>query len=48
MKIIITKELDSDWATPEQFAEMTEEQIVELCMEDTLELLHGAQWTVER
>ena len=47
-KITITKELDDLWATPEQFEKMSDNEIIELCMEDTSELLDGAQWKIER
>ena len=48
MKIIIEKELDELWATPEQFAGMTDEEVIEFCQEDVCDLLDDALWTIIR
>jgi hypothetical protein len=48
MKVIIEQELGDDWASSEEFAEMTDTQVVELCWEDIGKLLEGATWTVIR
>ena len=50
MTITITKTIDSDdfWATPEEFANMTDAEIVKLFQEDVFSLLEGACWSVER
>ena len=47
--VTVTKELDNDfWATPEQFAEMTDQDVVDLVKEDVIAFLDGACWTVDR
>lgn len=46
--ITITKRLEDFWASDEDFARMTDEQILELCQEDTGALLEGANWKVRR
>lgn len=49
MKIIITKELEEDfWGTPEELERMTDDEIIELCMEDTPSLLDNALWEIKR
>lgn len=48
MKIIITAELDGLWATHEQFAMMSDEEIVEMAREDLYQLVDGATWLVVR
>jgi len=48
MTVTITQKLGSLWATPEQLAEMSDEEIVEMIQEDLLEFVDGATWSVER
>jgi len=48
MRITIQKQLEDFWATPEEFAAMSDEDIIELCREDLLELIDGATWLVTR
>ena len=50
MKITVTvsNELGPLWATPEQFAELSDQEIVELIQEDVTLFLDGASWTVDR
>jgi hypothetical protein len=36
------------WATAEEFAGMTDEQIIELVQEDVIALLDDCDWSVER
>jgi hypothetical protein len=48
MKAIIEYEIGDLWATPQQLAEMSDAEIVELLREDTSELMDGAQWRIER
>jgi hypothetical protein len=48
VKIVITAELAEWWATPEEFSQMTDEQIVELAHEDTSSLIEDAEWKVVR
>ncbi|MDD1678711.1 MAG: hypothetical protein LUO93_05955 [Methanomicrobiales archaeon] len=46
--ITITKILGLPWATDEEFAEMSDEEIIELILEDIPELLDCAIFEVER
>ena len=48
MKITIVKELEDFWGTAEEFANMSDEEIIELCREYIVELLDNASWKVER
>jgi ribosome-associated toxin RatA of RatAB toxin-antitoxin module len=48
MKVTIEREIPESFATPEQLADMTDAEIVELLREDPFELLDGAKWTIER
>jgi hypothetical protein len=48
MTITITKELDEMWATPEEFAQMSDQEIVDLCLEDQIAILDNATWSVDR
>ena len=48
IRITITNNLTSLWATDEQFADMPDEEIVALVREDMLEFANDATWTVER
>ena len=46
--VTVRKRLDALWATDDQFAAMSDEHIVDLCLADPYELTNGAQWTIER
>jgi len=46
--VTVTKELDSLWASSEQFKNMTDEQIVALVREDLSEFVDRATWEVRR
>ena len=46
--VTITKKLDSFWATDEQFAEMSDSEIIDLLMEDLWEVVDKATWTIQR
>lgn len=46
--VIVEATLGSLWATPEALAEMSDEEIIDLCHEDVMALLDGAFWTVIR
>jgi len=46
--IKITKKLGPIWADDSDFAEMTDEQIIELAQEDLCELIDGSRWDVTR
>jgi hypothetical protein len=48
MKIVMTKELDGLWATPEELARLTDEEVVELVHEDLAELCDRATFEVIR
>ena len=50
MKIVVTVsgELKDLWATEEQFAVMSDAEIVELIQEDVTVFLEDASWTVTR
>ena len=48
MTVTITKTLDDNWATPEQFASMCDAQIIAMIQEDISAFLDGACWEVER
>ena len=47
MKVIIEKDI-SEWVTPEDFAEMSDEDIIEMCGNDMPELLDNAEWKIIR
>lgn len=47
MKVIIEKDI-SYYATPEQFAGITDDDIIEMCMEDLTDLVDNAEWTIIR
>ena len=46
--IIIRKTLDDIWGTDEEFATLTDADIIELLHEDLLSLLDGAKFEVSR
>lgn len=46
--ITITKTLDDSWASDKEFAEMSDEDIINLCLEDSSELLNNSSWEVIR
>lgn len=46
--VVITQTLDDFYATDEEFAEMSNEQIIELAKEDVHGLMDGANWQVVR
>lgn len=48
MKVTITKEIGELWATPEEFAAMSDAEIVEMFQEDLSEILDGATWEITR
>jgi hypothetical protein len=50
MSVIVTisKVLAEDWATDEQFATMSDNEIATLVLEDLIKFVDGADWTVER
>ena len=50
MSVIVTisKVLAEDWATDEQFATMSDNEIAALVLEDLIEFADGADWTIER
>jgi hypothetical protein len=48
VSVTVTKELEDFWATEEQFASMSDAQVIELIQEDVTALLEGASWTVTR
>ena len=48
MKILIEKELEAWWVTPEEARGFSDKEIVELVNEDVCELLDKATWTVVR
>jgi hypothetical protein len=48
VKIILTYEVDEMWATFQELSDMTDEQVIELVKEDSIELLDGATWIVQR
>ena len=50
MSVIVTisKVLAEDWATDEQFATMSDNEIATLVLEDLIEFVDGADWTIER
>ena len=48
LTVTVSNQLGEWWATDEQLAEMSDEEIVELIGEDTLAFLDGAVWAVER
>lgn len=47
MKIILEKDI-SNYATPEEFSEMFDDDIIDLCMEDITYLIDNAEWKVIR
>jgi len=48
MKIIVEKTLEEFWATPEDFAGMTDKEVLDLLYEDLGAFLEGAHFTVVR
>jgi hypothetical protein len=49
IRITISKVLTESVAEEQEFSEMTDEQIIELCHEDLLDIvIEGASWKVER
>ena len=46
--VVLTKTVGEEWATDEEFSEMTDEQIVELLQEDIGEFLERARWEIRR
>ena len=46
--VVCTKTLGDLYATPEQFAEMDDDDIINLVLEDLPEFIDGAEWTVQR
>ena len=48
IRIIIKATLTDLWATTEELIEMSDAEIIELVQEDTVSLLDGAEWTIER
>ena len=46
--VTITKVLDDDWITDDQATEATDQDIVELVMEDLFEFADGAKFSVKR
>ena len=48
MQVIIRKTLGAVYGSEAELEGLTDLEIVELCMEDTLELLDKAQWEVVR
>jgi len=49
MKVTIEVEPGGRWALPEQYAQMTDEQLItELFKEDIMMFLEGARWVIER
>jgi hypothetical protein len=48
MRVTITKELEDWWADPEDWATMTDDEVLELMREDVLAVIEDATWTVER
>lgn len=47
-KLVLTYELTDLWASPEELAEMTDEQIIELAHEDLCEVTENCAWEVKR
>lgn len=47
-KVVATIVLEDLWATEEELREMSDQDIIDLIHEDTLEFLQRATWTVER
>lgn len=47
MKIIIEKDI-SDYATSEQFRDMLDDDIIDMCLEDFVEFIDDAEWKVIR
>ena len=48
IRITITKVLDDEWATKEEFAQMSDTDIHELCWEDIGHVLEDSDWKIER
>ena len=48
MEVVVKKRLDGDWATEEEFAAMTDAEIIELIFEDLSEFVREATWEVVR
>jgi len=46
--LTISKRLDEDWATEEQFDGMPDAEVAALVKEDLYEFADGADWTVTR
>ena len=50
MKIIVEKDLDKDrfWATPEEFAKMTDKDVIDMLHEDLYAFMENAVIKVDR
>lgn len=48
MKIRIEKQLEAWWAGPDEFAQMSDAELMELMEEDIGSAIEGAQWTFIR
>ena len=48
MRIVVSKTLEPWWGRAEDFAEMTDAEIIELVLEDVGAFVHGAEWEIER
>jgi hypothetical protein len=46
--IVVTQTLGDIWATPEQFAEMSDGEILSLIREDIYSFLEDATWEIKR
>ena len=46
--IVMTKELGNLWASAEELARMTDEEIIDLVLEDRCELTNEATFKIER
>lgn len=48
MKVIIEKDISDYEMTPEELAEMSDDDIIEMCMRDLDEFFHKIEWQVIR
>ena len=48
IRVTLTNELGLLWATPEEFAAMTDEQVWDMIREDLSEFADGCECTIER
>jgi hypothetical protein len=46
--IVVTQTLDDLWATPEDFAGLSDNEIIELIHEDISAFLEDAAWEIKR